>query len=74
MKTLSELPMGKEAVLNSLEGDPDLVNRLMDMGLHPGSRIEYVNRMLGKGPFIIRFGSTLLALREEEALCLKVIV
>lgn len=74
LSSFNEVTLGSTVKLAALEGDQDLVNRLLDMGLHPGSQIEYVNRMIGQGPYVLRFDSTLIALREDEAHCLKVIL
>lgn len=72
LTTIDTLVVGATAELYQLDGDTDIVNRLMDMGLRPGLQIEYITRMLGSGPIVIRLDTTFLALREEEAQCLKV--
>ena len=70
--SLDQLSIGSSAILERLEGDAFLTERLMDMGLCPGLEIEFFNRMVGGGPFVVRVQSVFLALREEEARCLKV--
>lgn len=72
MLTLDMAPIGSIVELVQLDGDLDIVNRLIDMGFRPGAQIEYIKRMINQGPLVLRLNSTLLALRNEEASCLKV--
>lgn len=70
--SLPSLPLGYATELVELQGEALLTERLMDMGFHPGVELEIVGRMPFSGPLIIRVEASFLALREEEALCLKV--
>jgi ferrous iron transport protein A len=70
--SIFDLPAGETVTLSSLEGDVTIAERLMDMGLHPGVQIELVGRLPLGGPLVIRIESSFLALREEEAQCLKI--
>ncbi len=72
-KTLTKSSIGHVVKLNRIEGDELISERLVDMGFHPGVEIEFIDRMVSGGPFIIRVQSSFFALREEEAECLKVI-
>lgn len=71
--TLTKSSIGHIVKLNRIEGDELISERLIDMGFHPGIEIEFIDRMVSGGPFIIRIQSSFFALREEEAECLKVI-
>jgi ferrous iron transport protein A len=66
------LSIGRTVALSRLDGDQGITERLMDMGLHPGVELELIGRMPMGGPLIVRVETTFLALREEEAMCLKV--
>ena len=72
LKSLIEIPSNCTVKLELIEGDPLIVERLIDMGFHPGVEIECINRMVSGGPSVIRVQSSLFALREEESQCLKV--
>lgn len=72
-KTLRPFSNGKKIKLDQIIGDSDNVERLIDMGFHPGIEIEVINKMVNGGPYILRIQSGFIALREEEVACLKVV-
>ena len=49
----------------------ELVQRLYDLGLHPGLEIKVINKVSFNSVTIIQFGETRLALNEEEFACLR---
>lgn len=63
---------GQRGVLAGVEGESHLVERLLDMGFHSGIEVEVVEKLPLGGPVVLRLGSSLLALRLEEAECLKI--
>lgn len=67
-----ELSAGRSVILHHIDGDAQIAGRLLDLGIHPGVELELISRMPLGGPFVVRVESSFLALREEEALCLKV--
>lgn len=68
--TVINMKKGQRAKLIGLQGSSELIKRLLDMGFHLNIEIEFIGRMPFSGPRVIRWGETLLALREEEAKCL----
>lgn len=50
--------------------DDDLIQRLYDLGLHPGLEIEVIGNVSFNSVTIIQFGSTRIALNKEEFSCL----
>lgn len=48
----------------------DLIKRLYDLGLHPGLEVEIVSKISFNSVTVIQYGSTRLALNEEEFACL----
>jgi ferrous iron transport protein A len=52
-------------------GDTQLVERLKELGVHPGLNLTYLGRAPFSGPLLFRFGATVLALRQEEVACLR---
>jgi ferrous iron transport protein A len=67
MPTLADLSPGQSAEVLSLSGDPALVQRLYEMGLLEGERVEVVARAPLGDPIEIRLGNTRLSLRKAEA-------
>lgn len=51
-------------------GNRELVQRLFDLGLHPGLEIEVISRVSFSSVVIIQYGPTRLALNSEEFACL----
>jgi Fe2+ transport system protein FeoA len=53
-------------------GDPLIIERLKELGIHRGVKIEAYGRAPFGGPKLYRLGATVLALREEEAECIRI--
>lgn len=66
-----QLPMSEQhsACIHSFSGDALIAERLKEMGIYPGLELQVVGRAPFRGPFLFRFGNTVLALRAEEAVC-----
>lgn len=69
---LTKLDRSQTVVIKEFVGPAEIVERLKEMGLHLGIRVLYQGRAPFRGPHLIRFGSTVVALRDEEAACAKV--
>ncbi len=50
--------------------DDELIQRLYDLGLHPGLEIKVVGSISFGSVTIVQFGSTRIALNKEEFSCL----
>lgn len=61
----------QEKTLLDLKGDPSLVERLTELGFVPGEKIRFLHQIVGKGPIVVEVRGVSIALREEEAKCLK---
>jgi Fe2+ transport system protein FeoA len=71
--TLSHLNLFPVQIeIQALVGDALTCDRLRELGLYPGEKIEVMGRAPFKGPYFLRYKATHLALREEESLCLQV--
>lgn len=63
--SLHELPAGHAAFVHCIQGDPDQIHRLEEIGLRGGSRIE----MFRPGnPCIIRLAGNKICLRADDLL------
>jgi ferrous iron transport protein A len=67
---LNLIPHTQTAVVASFEGNEDLIARLQELGFRLGAEVSFVGRAPFNGPILIRLGATVVALRDEEAMCL----
>ena len=67
MPTLADLSPGQSGEVLSVSGDPALVQRLYEMGLLEGERVEVIARAPLGDPIEIRFGNSRLSLRKADA-------
>lgn len=74
MTTLDRLNPGQAARVESLTGDPGLVQRLYELGVFEGERVELVARAPLGDPLEIRLGNARLTLRNSEAAGIAVTV
>ncbi|KFL35011.1 MULTISPECIES: FeoA family protein [unclassified Sulfurospirillum] len=65
--TLSEMNAGDKAIVTRVVADGELKQRLFSLGLHKGSHLQIKATSIAKSTMEIEVGSTLLALRFEEA-------
>lgn len=61
-----------KALICDFSGDTIVVARLHELGLKAGLQISIEGRAPFGGAFLVRFGSTAIALRSEEALCTQI--
>lgn len=50
-------------------GSEAICERLYEMGLHKGQVIKLLGRAPLRGPLLLQFGTSFIALRAEEAQC-----
>lgn len=67
MRKLSELNAGEKAIVRRIEADGELKQRLFSLGLRRGSELQIKAISMAKSTMEVEVGSTLLALRYEEA-------
>lgn len=72
MPTLDQLPAGGHGTVERLDGDPALVQRLYELGLFEGERVEVVGFAPLGDPVEVRVGATRLSLRRREAAAVTV--
>ena len=53
-------------------GEPVIVERLKELGIHQGVKIEVCGWAPFGGPRLFRLGATVIALRREEADCIRI--
>jgi Fe2+ transport system protein FeoA len=67
MATLDSLVPGQRALIETIEGPPTILQRLLEMGLTEGEEVELVRRAPLGDPLEIRVRSYELSLRKTEA-------
>ncbi|MDD5358786.1 MAG: FeoA family protein [Sulfurovaceae bacterium] len=65
--TLDMLKKGQIATIKKINADMVLKDRLLSFGIMQDESIELKTHSLAKNTFEVQVGSTLVALREEEA-------
>lgn len=65
--TLDKLKKGQIATIEKIDADTMLKDRLLSFGIVQDETIELRAHSLAKNTFEVQVGSTLVALREEEA-------
>ncbi len=69
---LSELPVGRSARVEQVEGQLPLARRLADLGFLPGTRITALRRAPLGDPVEFELRGCRLCLRRSEAECIRV--
>lgn len=60
---------GENLEILEIKGADAICERLHEMGLHKGLKIKLLGRAPLRGPLLIQFGTSFIALRAEEAEC-----
>lgn len=66
-ETLRTMPIGSMAILTSLEGNPDFIRRLNELGFLPGTKFTLLRRAPFGGPVEISYGQTRIAFRPDSS-------
>jgi ferrous iron transport protein A len=72
MPTLDQLLTGQRGEVETLAGDPELVQRLYEIGLLEGETVEVLGFAPLGDPVEVRVGNTRLSLRKPEAAAVSV--
>jgi ferrous iron transport protein A len=63
---------GQSVEILNITGEHLLRERLHEMGLRAGMKLTILGRAPFGGPLLVRFKTSFLALRNEEAVCAQV--
>ncbi|ARU49205.1 FeoA family protein [Sulfurospirillum diekertiae] len=72
MIKLSQMNAGDKAVVVRIGANEELKQRFFSLGLHKGSQLQIKATSIAKSTMEIEVGTTLLALRYEEAKSIEV--
>lgn len=68
----AKIKTGHTVEITGFTGDTALRERLHEMGLRAGITLTILGRAPFGGPLLVRFKTSFLALRNEEAVCAQV--
>jgi ferrous iron transport protein A len=60
---------GRSFEITGFSGEQVYRERLHEMGLRVGTKVTILGRAPFRGPLLVRFNTSFLALRNEEAAC-----
>ena len=72
MKTASQLQYGEKVKINEIDDNHPSSRRIIEIGFTPGQEIELVNRSVFNDPLAFSVRGTVIAIRKNEAECIKV--
>jgi Fe2+ transport system protein FeoA len=72
--TLDQVRIGERAVVDTLAGEPALVQRLFELGLFDGEEVEVLAVAPLGDPIEILCGNSRLSLRRREAANIRVVI
>jgi ferrous iron transport protein A len=67
MQILSQLQIGKLAVISAIEAEESLFHRLSALGFRVGKPLSIIRRANFNGPLHVRLGTTDVILRSADA-------
>lgn len=72
--TIADLPLGRATTVTRLcvEADATTARRFFDLGFAPGAEVIAMRRAPMRGPVVVRVAGYEIALRREQAQCIKV--
>lgn len=63
---LYHLPVGKSAIVNSIQAEGIIRRRILDLGLVPGTKVESLRVSPSGDPKAFKIRGAVIAFREEE--------
>jgi ferrous iron transport protein A len=72
MKTAAELKFGEKVVIDDVDTSHPSSRRILEVGFTPGQEIELINTSAFNDPMAFSVRGTLIAIRRNEAHCIKV--
>ncbi|MDO8549129.1 MAG: FeoA family protein [Ignavibacteria bacterium] len=72
MKKASELKYGEKVKISEIDFSHPSSQRIIEIGFTPGQEIELINRSLFNDPLAFSVRGSLIAMRKDEADCIKV--
>jgi len=71
-ENLRNIPIGTLAILTSIEGNPDFIRRLNELGFLPGTKFTLLRRAPFGGPVEVSYGNTRIAFRPDASVTIHI--
>ena len=76
LRSVADLKIGEKAYITSVGDDCVDIHchclRLMELGFTPGQEVSVIAKSIFKDPLAVSVRGTVIALRSEEAECIKI--
>lgn len=72
MRTAADLEFGEIVKINEIDSNHPSSRRILEIGFTPGQEIELINKSFFNDPLAFSVRGTLIAIRKNEAGCIKV--
>jgi ferrous iron transport protein A len=72
MKTASQLKYGERVIIDSIDEKHPSSRRIIEIGFTPGQEIQLVNKSIFNDPLAFSVRGTVIAIRKNEAECIRV--
>lgn len=72
MRKASEINFGEKVTINEIDYSHPSSQRILEIGFTPGQEIELINKSVFNDPIAFSIRGSLIAIRKNEADCIKV--
>lgn len=72
MKKASDLDLGEKVTIKEIDLTHPSSRRILEIGFTPGQEIQLINKSFFNDPLAFSIRGTLIAIRRNEADCIKV--
>lgn len=72
MKTAADLKFGEKGIIANIDSAHPSSTRILEIGFTPGEEIELMNKSVFNDPLAFAVRGTVVAIRKNEAGCIKV--
>ena len=72
MKSASQLKFGEKVIIKKIDSSHPSSRRILEIGFTPGQEIELITSSIFNDPLAFSIRGALIALRRNEADCIKV--
>jgi ferrous iron transport protein A len=72
MRKASEIKYGEKVTINEIDYSHPSSQRILEIGFTPGQEIELINKSIFNDPLAFSVRGSLIAIRKNEADCIKV--
>ena len=68
---LTELPLRQTAEVIDIDATEEKIQRLAELGIRSGCALSILMKIPFKGPVVVQVGQSIITVRSEDAVCIK---